>query len=60
MNITDRLKLEILIREQLKEHGNEFYNELALILNKLEYERLPKNENVIDLRGKPNMRVRWN
>ena len=46
MNITDRLRLELLIREQLKLHGNEFYTELAGILTKLEFERLPKNEQI--------------
>jgi len=46
MNITDKLRLEIIIREQLKQHGNEFYTELAGILTKLEFERLPKNEQI--------------
>ena len=46
MTITDRLRLELLIREQLKQHGNEFYTELAGILTKLEFERLPKNEQI--------------
>ena len=46
MTITDRLRLELIIREQLKQHGNEFYTELAGILTKLEFERLPKNEQI--------------
>ena len=55
MNITERLKLELLIREQIAKHGDNFYTELSNILEKIQ------NETTIDdLRGKPNIRVRWN
>jgi plasmid maintenance system killer protein len=55
MNITERLRLEIFIREQHQKYGDEFYNELSRVLEKIQ------NENTIDdLRGKPNIRVRWN
>lgn len=47
MTITDKLRLELFLREQLTKHGDDFYLELAKILEKLE------NEN-LDTRGKPN------
>jgi len=50
MTITERLRLEVLIREQLSKHGNEFYTELAQILTKLEFERMPPP----DFPGRPN------
>ena len=50
MTITERLRLEVLIREQLDRHGNNFYTELAKILTKLEFERLPQP----DFPGRPN------
>lgn len=48
MTITDRLRLELFLREQLSKHGDDFYLELAKILEKLQ------NEQTIDSRGKPN------
>jgi len=39
MNITDRLRLEVLIREQLHRHGQEFYVALAQILEKIKHEQ---------------------
>ena len=39
MNITDRLKLELLIREHHQKHGEDFFEELAKILAKIEYEQ---------------------
>lgn len=54
MTITERLKLELIIREHLDKHGDNFYTELSKVLEKIQ------NENTIDdLRGKPNIRVRW-
>lgn len=52
MNITERLRLELLIREQISKHGDDFYTELSKVLEKIQ------NENTIDdLRGRPNLRV---
>jgi hypothetical protein len=52
MTLTERLKLELTIREHLDKHGDEFYTELSNILEKIE------NETTIDdLRGRPNLRV---
>ncbi len=51
MKITDKLRLELMIREQLKQHGNEFYTELARILEKIQ------NETDIDTRGKPSLSI---
>lgn len=50
MNITERLRLELLIREQLHRHGEEFYTELSRILEKIQNEQVED----IDDRGKPN------
>ena len=55
MNLTQKLKLELLIREQLEQHGEEFYIELARILSKIEHEQTES----VDGRGKPNFVVRW-
>jgi hypothetical protein len=55
VNITERLKLELTIREHIDKHGDEFYTELANILEKIENENTTDN----DPRGKPNLRVRW-
>jgi hypothetical protein len=35
MNITERLRLELLIREQIAKHGDDFYVELERILSKI-------------------------
>lgn len=50
MKITDKLRLELMIREQLKQHGDEFYAELEKILQKILVE-----QEVEDSRGKPNL-----
>jgi hypothetical protein len=56
MNITDRLKLELFVREQFASHGEDFYTELAKILEKLNNEYVED----IDTRGKPNtFSLRW-
>jgi hypothetical protein len=39
MNITDKLKLELLIREAHQKHGEDFYVELERILSKLQSEQ---------------------
>lgn len=54
MTITDRLRLELFVREYLKEHGDEFYTELAKILERIENEE-------VDTRGKPGatFSLRW-
>lgn len=49
MTITDRLRLELFLREQLSKHGEDFYLELAKILEKLQ------NEQDTDSRGRPNL-----
>jgi len=55
MTLTERLKLELVIREHLDKHGDDFYTELSRVLEKIQ------NENTIDdHRGKPTLRVRWN
>ena len=43
MNITDKLKLELLIREAHQKHGEDFYVELERILSKIksEEEQIP-------------------
>ena len=48
MNITERLRIELFIREQLTRHGEDFFTELAKILEKIQ------NEQDTDSRGKPN------
>ena len=52
MNITERLRLELIIREQIAKHGDEFYTELSKVLEKIQNETT--ND---DLRGRPNLRV---
>ena len=54
MTLTERLKLELVIREHLDKHGDDFYTELGKVLEKIQ------NETTIDdHRGKPTLRVRW-
>ncbi len=55
MTITERLRLELFVRECLKEHGDEFYTELARILERIE------NDEEVDTRGKPlaTFSLRW-
>lgn len=48
MTITDKLRLELFLREQLTKHGDLFYMELAKLLEKIQVEQE-------DLRGKPNI-----
>ena len=38
MNITERLRLELLIREQIAKHGEDFYTELSRVLEKIQNE----------------------
>ena len=38
MTITERLKLELLVREHIDQHGEVFYEELARILDKIQLE----------------------
>lgn len=40
MTITERLRLEVLIREQISKHGEDFYQELSKILAKIKEEDL--------------------
>ena len=56
MNITERLRLELLIREQIHNHGDDFYTELSKVLEKIQNEQKIDN----DPRGKPTFGVRWN
>ena len=52
MTLTERLKLELVIREHIDRHGDDFYTELSKVLEKIQ------NENTIDdNRGKPTLRV---
>ena len=54
MTLTERLKLELVIREHIDRHGDDFYTELSRVLEKIQ------NENTIDdHRGRPTLRVRW-
>lgn len=55
MNITERLRLELLIREQITKHGEDFYVELAKVLEKIQNENTTDN----DPRGKPTFGLRW-
>jgi len=52
MNITDKLRLELLIREQISNHGEDFYLELERILSKIVSE-----ENEITPTNRARMRV---
>jgi hypothetical protein len=52
MNITERLRLELLIREQITKHGEDFYVELERILSKLQSE-----DQQIPPTGRARMRV---
>jgi hypothetical protein len=55
MTITEKLKLELLIREHAERHGEDFYTELSKVLEKIQ------NENTCDdPRGKPTFGLRWN
>jgi hypothetical protein len=56
MNITERLRLELLIREQINKHGDDFYTELSKVFEKIQNEQKIDN----DPRGKPTFGVRWN
>jgi hypothetical protein len=38
MTLTEKLKLELVIREHLDRHGEDFYTELERILSKLQSE----------------------
>ena len=40
MTLTEKLRLEVYIREQHQKHGDDFYNELAKILAKLNNEEM--------------------
>lgn len=55
MTLTERLKLEVFIREQIELHGDSFYEELAKILARIDNEHAES----VDGRGKPNFVVRW-
>jgi len=52
MTLTERLKLELAIREHLDAHGEIFYTELGNILEKIQNEK-----NIDDPRGKPALRL---
>jgi hypothetical protein len=52
MNITDKLRLELLIREQITKHGEDFYLELERILSKIVSE-----EQQVPPTGRARMRV---
>jgi len=52
MNITDKLRLELLIREQIAKHNEDFYIELERILSKIQSE-----EQEITPTGRSRMRV---
>jgi hypothetical protein len=43
MNLTERLQLEVFVRQQVHKHGDEFYTELAKILSKIDEDVLPVN-----------------
>jgi hypothetical protein len=40
MTLTEKLRLEVYIREQHQKHGDDFYTELAKILAKLNNEEI--------------------
>lgn len=48
ISVTAKLKLELVLREYQEQYGEDFYQALAEILEKLQ------NEQIIDSRGKPN------
>lgn len=48
MTITDRLRLELWIRESVHKYGEDFYTELAKVLERIQ------NETEVDTRGKPS------
>jgi hypothetical protein len=43
MTLTEKLRLEVYIREQHQKHGDDFYTELAKILAKLNNEEMAIN-----------------
>lgn len=56
LTITARLKLELVLREYQEQYGEDFYQALAEILEKLQNEHIED----IDTRGKPNtFSLRW-
>jgi hypothetical protein len=50
MTITDRLRLELWLRENIHKYGDDFYAELARILEKINDEQVDP-----DTRGRPNL-----
>ncbi len=50
MTITDRLRLELWLRENIHKYGDDFYAELARILEKINDEQVDN-----DTRGRPNL-----
>lgn len=52
MNITDKLRLELLVREQINKHGEDFYIELERILSKIATE-----EQQVPPVGRARMRI---
>jgi len=40
VNITERLRLELVIREQINKHGDDFYTELSKVLEKIQDEKI--------------------
>ena len=67
MNLTERLRLELYIREQIDRHGDSFYVELESVLKKIENDRLPVsteqakkiNTAYATYPGRPGFRVKW-
>lgn len=55
MTITDRLRMELWLREQISKYGEEFYTELARILERIQ------NDEEVDSRGRPGatFSLRW-
>jgi hypothetical protein len=49
MTITDRLRLELWLRENIHKYGDDFFTELAHLLEKI------GNETDNDTRGRPNL-----
>ena len=65
MTLTERLKLELYLREQIEQHGDSFYVELESVLKKLnpepEYVDADNKVNTAyaTYPGRPGFRVKW-
>ena len=63
MNITERLRLELYLREQIERHGDDFYVELESVLKKINNVPIGTGDKIntayATYPGRPGFRVKW-